>query len=433
MSSYRKIEEEYLVSSDDEEDELLEDEDDPLVFKIRNLIPGASAEHKTMEDLNQMVADGDIDLDPEYQRAVVWTKPKQVALIDSIWSNHFINPLLFNRIYVEVEGAGRVPILVCMDGKQRLTSIHNFMTGQIPHKDPVTKKLWWYTAPELSRSSRLVIPEWAKQTFRERIITCVIYKNLKSQNEREIFQRVQEGVPLTSAERLQAVASPMAEWLSGLENQYIHNEGGLASLIRLEVKRGRDFQNLAHMVFCCEGLPFEERFATSHKVTPWMNREEAPSSSLKKAVEHTLRDFVTIATDKRYNQGFRTIEKKVAPVEFIFIGVLLFQLREEPNSAKGLAIHNLRRAVREQYTDLRNNQRTVKVIWQYVRQLVEDPHSPVELVEDAPAASKAASKEKGKGTKRKKDHQNDDDEDGPARRPKASSSKSRHTKPKKVP
>lgn len=48
----RKIEEEYQISSDEEEDELLDD-DDPTVFRIRNLIPGASAEHKTMEELNR--------------------------------------------------------------------------------------------------------------------------------------------------------------------------------------------------------------------------------------------------------------------------------------------------------------------------------------------------------------------------------------------
>lgn len=49
---------------------------------------------------------------------VVWTKHKQVALIDSVWSNAYIPPLLFNRVMVDVEGIGRVPTLVCMDGKQ---------------------------------------------------------------------------------------------------------------------------------------------------------------------------------------------------------------------------------------------------------------------------------------------------------------------------
>lgn len=100
----------------------------------------------------------------------------------------------------------------------------------------------------------------------------------------------------------------------------MHSEGGLASLINVETKRARDFQNLAHLVYCCEGVPEEERFATSAKITPWVDKEEAPSKKFEKAIEHTLRDFVSLATDKRYNQAFRTIDKKVAPVEFIFIG-----------------------------------------------------------------------------------------------------------------
>ena len=123
------------------------------------------------------------------------------------------------------------------------------------------------------------------------------------------------------------------------------------------------------------------------------------------------------------------------------IGVLLFQLRREESHAKGLAIHNLRRALREQFLDLRNNTRTVKVIWKYIKQLVADPLSPVELVRDGTegagakgkgkAKAKAAGKEaavKTKGTKRKKG-QDDDDEEGHPQK-KASSSKSRSTKAK---
>ena len=123
---------------------------------------------------------------------------------------------------------------------------------------------------------------------------------------------------------------------------------------------------------------------------------------------------------------------------------MLFQLRAEEKHAKGLAIHNFRRALREQFQDIRNNTRTVKVIWKYVRQLVGDPLSPVKLAsEDAESAgakgkgkakAKAAGKEttaKPKGTKRKKGQDEDDadDEDDPPQK-KASSSKSRSTKAK---
>lgn len=120
---------------------------------------------------------------------------------------------------------------------------------------------------------------------------------------------------------------------------------------------------------------------------------------------------------------------------------MLFQLRGEEKHAKGLAIHNFRRALREQFQDIRNNTRTVKFIWKYVKQLVEDPLSPVKLAsEDAQGAgtkgkakAKAAGKEttaKPKGTKRKKGQDEDDEDEDDHPQKKASSSKSRSTKAK---
>lgn len=38
---------------------------------------------------------GEIDLEPEYQRDVVWTEARQEALIDSLFHNYYIPPILF--------------------------------------------------------------------------------------------------------------------------------------------------------------------------------------------------------------------------------------------------------------------------------------------------------------------------------------------------
>lgn len=85
--------------------------------------------------------------------------------------------------------------------------------------------------------------------------------------------------------------------------------------------------------------------------------------------------------------------------------------------------------MREQFTEVRNNSKTVKVIWQYVKQLVEDPDSPVDLVEDVVVeAPPKTAKGKGKATKRKRVQEEDEDEGGPST--KASTSKSRSRKAK---
>lgn len=114
---------------------------------------------------------------------------------------------------VQYSGSGAFPFIELLEPSQRLTSIHNFMTGQVrtkcrrvahslishthilrfhvrrfstccflfaghssleffADKDIVTKKLWWYTAPDSARSTRLVIPEAAKEEFLKRKIPC---------------------------------------------------------------------------------------------------------------------------------------------------------------------------------------------------------------------------------------------------------------------
>lgn len=63
--------------------------------------------------------DGTVDLNPEYQRGVVWSLSKQVALIDSIFKHYYVPPVILASIE-SIEGA---EAMVCIDGKQRLSSI----------------------------------------------------------------------------------------------------------------------------------------------------------------------------------------------------------------------------------------------------------------------------------------------------------------------
>lgn len=63
---------------------------------------------------------------------VVWPEKKQIALIDSIFRNYYVPPILFLLTTVD---SGDV-VRICMDGKQRLTSIQKFFDGQVripPH------------------------------------------------------------------------------------------------------------------------------------------------------------------------------------------------------------------------------------------------------------------------------------------------------------
>lgn len=73
-----------------------------------------------------MIHEGLIDLTPPYQRDVVWTEAKQMKLLDSLYRNFYVPPIVM--VIVREEGHR---VMRCVDGKQRLTSIQKFMDGQV--------------------------------------------------------------------------------------------------------------------------------------------------------------------------------------------------------------------------------------------------------------------------------------------------------------
>ena len=107
--------------------------------------------HLILTDFAEMIHEGDIDLDPEYQRgrcstlfnlvccsvvdsaaplAVVWSSTKQMAIIDSLFHNYYVPPVVFAIAKDPIDG---VETRLCVDGKQRLTSIQKFFDGQVRH------------------------------------------------------------------------------------------------------------------------------------------------------------------------------------------------------------------------------------------------------------------------------------------------------------
>ncbi|KAH9962556.1 hypothetical protein BGW80DRAFT_864202 [Lactifluus volemus] len=279
----------------------------------------------TTEQLHRMIHEGDIDLDPEYQRAVVWSSTKQMAIIDSLFHNYYVPPVVFAISRDPIDG---VETRLCVDGKQRLTSIQKFFDGQIAYRCPKTKKLWWYTTSTATRASRAEIPEPEKRVFSQKLITCIEYHHLTGAAEREVFQRVQLGVSLTSAEKLQAIASPWANYITHLEKTHVTIDGGLVDQIAFDDTRGRAFQNVAQLVYCCSGLPANQYVPTAAKLDKWLNAPggSRPTEAFQDAMAVVLGRLWEIARDPELDAPFRRFTAKIAPIEFVFIGTCVVRV-----------------------------------------------------------------------------------------------------------
>jgi len=114
-------------------------------------------------------------------------------------------------------------------------------------------------------------------------------------------------------------------WITQLESKHVAVDGGLTAVLDWDTKRGRDFQNIAYLVCCCDGLPTVEQIPTNQKMEKWLSRIDPPLQSFKAEIEEVLRDFWKIAADPELNGGLQN-GKRLAPVEFIFIGSFSFFL-----------------------------------------------------------------------------------------------------------
>lgn len=75
---------------------------------------------------------GDLDLNPPYQRGQVWTRQQQVALIRSTLLGIPLPSITVNNREAFQGGvAVDEPLWVCIDGKQRLTALRAWWTGDL--------------------------------------------------------------------------------------------------------------------------------------------------------------------------------------------------------------------------------------------------------------------------------------------------------------
>lgn len=105
-----------------------------------------------------------------------------------------------------------------------------------------------------------------------------------------------------------------------MQAKHILVEGGLTHVLRWDTSRGRDFQNLAYMVYCCDGLPENDYVPTAQKMDKWLSRVDGPTEQFKADIENLLREYWHIATDPELNIGLFNIASRLAPVEFIYVG-----------------------------------------------------------------------------------------------------------------
>ena len=150
--------------------------------------------HWSAGELYELNKDGKLIFNTEYQRSEVWTTPKKQLLIDSILRKYDIS-MIFLR---QIDGG----IFECLDGQQRLRTIFEFLENKFPIHPSVTKEA------EV-KTTFGELPDNLKSRVREFIIHSSILYNANDEITSDIFLRLQDGMTLNTAEKLNAISGFM--------------------------------------------------------------------------------------------------------------------------------------------------------------------------------------------------------------------------------
>ncbi|KAH9850438.1 hypothetical protein C2E23DRAFT_887336 [Lenzites betulinus] len=354
-------------------------------YMMRGALRTPRATTYTCNALYEQIYNGDIDLQPEYQRDVVWPDSKQSGLIDSIFRNFFVPPVIF-VVHASEDGAEE---RVCVDGKQRLTSIFRFISGDIIYKDPFTNEKFVYR--EGGGAKGQLLPKKYQKLFMNKQIVCMEYQDISPENEREIFQRVQLGMALTPAERLQAISTPLTRFVRKLLDEYVVEK--LAVNIEWDTSRANDFRGLAAAVYCMSRWPKLSTMPSNSTIEKWLHSSEDLDESVKEDISNSYQLFSQLAVDKKLKQCFWLPNvKKVAPVEVLSISLLIHAFKSKLTLTQlAESITLLRKTIRDMEKDVRQNSRTMK----HVLTFLEGLHpSQLKAESGTPAAQPKVGKRK---------------------------------------
>ncbi|KAK7039174.1 hypothetical protein VNI00_010078 [Paramarasmius palmivorus] len=345
---------------------------------------------------NEM-ASGRIDLDPEYQRDVVWNDLKQSSLIDSILNHHTISQIIFGGRQHDLLGLGsRVPpILFLCTSPTYNVPILRFMSGEVsifytkndvhltvtplpryvaPLQKPInskTSRQYWWTSSDVK--GRRELPENLRQRFLSAAITCLDYKHMTDDNERDLFSRIQNGTTHTCAERLQAKNGPHAALIRKMKHLV---NSAFTTNVNWGKGRGRDFQITAQALYLIEfslesnKMPAQPTVAQMDK---WLNPKAQMKEQFRRRAHEVIAMLTALVQDPKLGEPFSMAKySKFSAMEFmitvymitIFAGVFSME-------RLSVAVGCIRKSAQD-HGGARFNSTTYKHLVRYVRKGLED-------------------------------------------------------------
>lgn len=139
---------------------------------------------------------------PEWQRGKVWDRLKKQKLIDTI-----LRGWKLPKFYL-LKNSDNPEEFEVLDGQQRLTTIFEFFDDELPLSSS--------SAEEFGAELYSDLPSDVSDKFDDFEIEYDEIEDATEEEQRDFFQRLQEGLPLTSSEKLNSVHSKLRDFCKEL-------------------------------------------------------------------------------------------------------------------------------------------------------------------------------------------------------------------------
>lgn len=150
------------------------------------------------------IKDGTYDLEPDFQRDIVWNTERQQKLVDSILRGWHIPPIHL----VEIAGKG---IFEVLDGKQRLTSIFNFIEGKFGFNSNFVPGIDEFSNLEGLKFNQF--PVEIQEKFLQQPIRIFKVRDVLQNEAVELFLRLNTSVIVTASEKRNCIYGKVKDFL----------------------------------------------------------------------------------------------------------------------------------------------------------------------------------------------------------------------------
>lgn len=164
-----------------------------------------------IETLVNRIKNGDMDLQPDFQRGEIWTIQKKKKLIDSILRGWKIPPI---HVVPNKNNIDEV-----LDGQQRLAAIRDFFKDEICIDGSIEP--FDAAINELDGLCYSNLPVELQRAIRKYSITIVRLTEFNPQEPAELFYRLNQPSSLTSAEQRNAYIGATRDQVKALANKFL--------------------------------------------------------------------------------------------------------------------------------------------------------------------------------------------------------------------